>query len=427
MIKNVTTAILLFFSGIVFSYAWIYYPIAEKHTGDFLNQLRGGWSYARTWIYWDGKGIDIYGPWFAFLDYWIHESGVSRLTASRMLFIFHLVLNVVSSFLLLKIFRLWDGTALKKAIGIFLVVNFFPLIQALKQNVVENVQFFALVLFLIFFIQSAKRRCKATAVALGIGISAKTFPIILIPYLFFRRKYKIAMGALGVFAAIVMGVSWLKQVSFFEGLKGIFLFDDFLDGLNHHCNQALSGFIYRLFIQWDYSNLSSLTHPILTQEDFNLFQMARYTTVALCMICVAWSVLPSFRKTWFLESEKLMSLEIFILFSTLLLVLPHTQTYYFVLTLPAYLYLFNDYFSESGLKARTILLILSYFLIGIKLPFRLLEGVFPSPVACPYIQLTNLWNFPFYGLVILTILLITTYRQQCHKEIYSFVVGSGGM
>lgn len=427
MAKNVTAAILLLFSGVVFSYTWIYYPIAEKHTGDFLNQLRGGWSYAHTWIYWDGEGIDIYGPWFSFLDYWIHESGVSRLTASRMLFIFHLALNVVSSFLLLKIFRFWEGTALKKTIGIFLIVNFFPLIQALKQNVVENVQFFTLVLFLFFFIQSSKRRYKTTAVALGVGISAKTFPIILIPYLFLRRKYKITIGALGVFAAIVMGVSWLKQVSFSEGLKGIFLFNDLLEGLNYHCNQALSGFIYRLFVQWDYSNLSSLTHPILTPKGFKLFQMARYATVVLCMACVGWSVLPSFRKTWVLESKKLMSLEVFILFSMLLLALPHTQTYYFVLILPAYLYLFSDYFSKPGLGAKKILLVLSYFLIGIKLPFRILEWVFPSPVACPYIQLTNLWNFPFYGLVILTILLITTYRQQCHQEIHSFVVGSRGM
>lgn len=418
--RRIFPLVLSILSLAVFSYAWVYYPIAERHTGDFLNRLRGGWSFDHTWVYWDGSGIDVYGPLFTLLDYCIYQFQLERLTVLRVLFVLYLLLNIVTSFLLLKIFQFWQGAFLKKTIGIFLIVNFFPLIQALRQDVIENLQFFGLVLFIYFFAGRERRSSFRAALSLGLAICAKTFPVILVPYLAFRRQYAVVIGALTFFLAVTTGVASLKGITTLEGLRQMFLFSHALDALNFHQNQAISGFAYRLFAHFHYDNLISLTHPLLDQRRFVFFQATRYSLVLLIVMVTLWRVIPSLKRTWCAESKELIYFEISILLSLFLLVIPHTQIHYFLLTLPAYLLLFNLYFYselERG-KSKKGWLVLSYVLVGFKLPLRILDAIFPSPVACHYIQLTNLWNFPFYGNFLLLSLLGSSYRQRC-KEVWS--------
>ena len=152
------TAFLFLLAAVVFLYGWVYYPIVEKHSGDFLKRLRGGWSFDHTWIYWDGKGVDVYGPLFTLMDYYIHEFHLDRLVFLQGLFIFYLLLNLVTAYLLLKIFRFWNGNWLKRAWGVSIIVHFFPLIQAVKQDVIENLQLFAVIAFLYFFSYPHRRR-----------------------------------------------------------------------------------------------------------------------------------------------------------------------------------------------------------------------------------------------------------------------------
>lgn len=427
--KAIVTALLYLFSSVIFLYSFIYYPISQGHSGDFLNRLRGGMSFDNKWVYWDGRGMDIYGPLFTLLDYLIHHSQLERIVFLRILFSFYLVLLFITSFLLLKIFQFWDACHVKKATGIFLIVNFFPLTQALKQDVIENLQLFSLVLFMVFLTLYQRRRHLFAGISLGLSICAKTIPAVLIPYLLARRYKKMVIIAMVFFLTMVGGVSYLKEITIWEGLKNIFPFDSAFSfsphhGLDFHENQSIHGFTYRLFADIQYNNLSSVTHPSMPEQYRLTFEITRYLFLSLIILLVAWQVVPFFFKMRRLELPKLIYLEISILFALVLLALPHTEIYYFILTLPAYLLLFEMFFwKSSGFAPRRVchwirrgLLIFSYLLLGFRLPLKVLDYILPSSFACPYIQLTNLWNFPFYGLVILLVLLVNSYRQVGYSK-----------
>lgn len=209
----------------------------------------------------------------------------------------------------------------------------------------------------------------------------------------------------------------MKGITLLEGLMQMFLFNHALDALNFHQNQAISGFAHRLFAVFHYNDLSSLTHPRVEGGRYLLFERTQYLLMFLSVAIVGWQTLPHFLKTFRDNSVELIHFEISILFSMLLLIVPHTQIHYFILILPAYLFLFEYLFRHGGQRRWKSLLIFSYLLVGFRLPLKVLDIVLPPAAACPYLQLTNIWNFPFYGLLILLFVLIHCYRQQCSEEL----------
>lgn len=404
----------------MFFYCWIYYPLKEGHTGDFLNRLRGGESFNGQTIYWDGKGIDVYGPLFTLLDYGLHEGGLNQLMVVKGLFIFYLTIHLAGSFLMLKLFGFWNGSSLKRGIGIFLIVNFFPFIQAVRQNVIENLQFFSVILFLCFLTSKLQQRQVLSGIALGVAVCAKTIPILLVPYLLLRKQRRVVAAALIVFLLAATVASTLKEVTLLEGLKGIFFFKNAMEGLNFHQNQALSGFVYRLFVDFDFHSLSALTHPQIGEQKWVLYKIVYYPMLFLIVLWTALRVTPVFHKTFRRESKELFFFEVSIIFALFLLGAPHTEIYYFILILPAYLLLFDRLFSKPGNRFWKWALTLSYLLVGLRSPLRILDIILPLPVACPYIQLTNILNFPFYGVVLLLVLLVHFYRQTGREKIKAF-------
>ncbi len=123
-----------------------------------------------------------------------------------------------------------------------------------------------------------------------------------------------------------------------------------------------------------------------------------------------------FLKTYRLEKRELIYLELSILLTSLLLILPHTQTYYYGLILPGYFFLLDYFSGKPEARFKQILLIFSYALVGFRLPLRLLNLIFLPSNVCPYIQWTDVWNLRFYGVIILLSLLIREYRSLAKKK-----------
>ncbi len=412
--KKLLTLLLLFLSLIVFAYAWIYYPLREGHSGDFINLLKGGPCYE---AYWHGKGISVYGPIFTFMDDAIDRFQLNRPIVFHTLFIAYLIMTLLASFLLFKMFHFWEATWLKRSVAIFLIVNYFPTVQAIRQNLIENIQFFAVVLFIFFYAGRNKRAGIAAGISLGIGIGAKTLPIVLVPYLLIRRHYKIAAVALTVFLSSVAVVARLKGVTFLNGLTSVFFFNNKEILLEHPpLDQTIGGFVLRLFARVDYSASQLQWVSFLSPRQVQPFQATLILALIVLTALVAWLVLIPFLKTSRLEKRELIYLELSILLTFLLLILPHTHPYYYGLILPGYFFLLDYFSGKPEARFKQALLILSYVLVGFRLPLRLLNLIFLPSTVCPYIQWTDVWNLRFYGVAVLLFLLIHEYRSLCLHE-----------
>lgn len=164
---------------VAFGVGWVAYPIREGHTGDFLLALSH-----RPGSRWDGEGIG-YGPLFTLFDLCVRS--LSTPAVSRLMFAVNHVLMAASLFGLLRLLLPAARPHRAFSLAIFAWVNFYPNFQLIRQN---NVEIFEMALLTLMMTLLGRQRERAAGVALGLAIATKLAPIVLVPYLIWRRRWR---------------------------------------------------------------------------------------------------------------------------------------------------------------------------------------------------------------------------------------------
>ncbi|HEX8373144.1 MAG TPA: glycosyltransferase 87 family protein, partial [Chthoniobacterales bacterium] len=158
------------------------------------------------------------------------------------------------------------------AIGLTAVYlfNFHPSLQTLGLGQVNHITFFFLCLALVAFRRSAAPWMVALPLALAILL--KTYPALLVIFLFSARRYKEVFLTCAIFAVFVglslvtlpagVWTSWITEIM----PRGGFANNSIAPALNW--NQNINGFISRLFLENPFVNspwtASALAKPLAT-------------------------------------------------------------------------------------------------------------------------------------------------------------------
>jgi hypothetical protein len=402
IVKEIILTSLLLFTFLV---TWIYYPIAQGHGGDFIAMLS---NRENASIYWDGKGFG-YGPMFALYDFFLR--GYNDETAMQIMYFSNLLMLIFTIFILLKCFLPSPNSKIEIIIALFLWVLFYPTFQALRQNNVEITEIF----FLSIMLLSLKFNKSAVAgIALGFATSTKILPGILILYFFWRMKLKVVFFSLFTIIIIIFYVGFLKN----ENINDMLL--NFITTMSKpwpnssQANQALSGFVWREFSQFDFSNRVSIEEPKIID-----IKLAKIYTLVLTILFLCPIIYTFIKNAGFFPknkiSFKLEIIEIGLILTSLLLVLPHNHVHYFILISWVYIVAIREW---RGIKIKYFgdirrLIIISYLLLGMISFWRILDPLLISLGPITGVDIARLYNIPLYGALLLAFCLI-----QLHNIYY---------
>jgi hypothetical protein len=391
-------------SAVTFAYAWVYYPITRHHRGDFFALLS---HRDEPSPYWDGHGIG-YGPIFALYDLGLRP--FHDLLAMRLMYLINLGLLAAAFVILLRVLLPAPRTRRETLWALFVWTSFYPLTQLVRQNNIEITELFFLSLFLL---HTARRQPTRAGLALGLASSAKLVPIFLTPYLLWRRQWKTAAVGIGTLALMLTVVSAIK------GLGPLAAIDNWRHAATvqwnneWNNNQALSGFFWRLFSVARFDNELTAAYPQVLHADW-----ARTATAVASLAAVAATaallircqgIWPGPARDAAIEVS-----ELGIVFTVLLLVLPHSHTHYFGLIVWIYFIALRALMrDEPRLTARAQWLwALSYLLAGLLLPLRLADPLVRARLPVSLIEIAKLFSLPLFGVILGVVALAALYRAQ---------------
>ena len=378
-----------FVAALMLAYTWLYYPIAQGHDGDFLAMLSARENDAG---YWDGRGVG-YGPVFAIYDFAFR--GVTDLVALRVMYALNLAMLSMAFVVVLRCFLPAPRTSEELLGAVFLWLCFYPTFQALRQNNVEITE----LLFLVLMLDALRRRRDGLAgVCLGIAGATKILPFVLLFYFIWRRRFLL------VAASILTGVALLAIVMILHGETFSFLVTDWLSRTHssfpseYQNNQAVSGFIWRSFSQFDLSNRWTIEHPFVLNVS-----AAHKMTVSACCILLALVSAIILKRTGFWPpstiDQRLQTVEIAIVLIVMLLLLPHNHTHYFVLVSWIYIAALREWPQPVGSTKHWVfgLLALSYVFLGMLHFWRLFDPFLHRLGPVTGVDLARLASLPFLG------------------------------
>lgn len=124
----------------------------------------------------------FYGPVFALYDLALRP--LRDVPAMRVMFVLNHLLLAATFVMMIATFVPAPRSRRELILAAFAWVNFFPLVQLIRQN---NVEITELALLMGCFLCLKRRRDVAAGGLLGLAIGTKLIPLLLLPYFVWRR------------------------------------------------------------------------------------------------------------------------------------------------------------------------------------------------------------------------------------------------
>ncbi len=342
-------------------------------TDGFYSGLVTEWHEGTSWSY--GPILHLVTiPLFLFPD---------RDTAYRFLLFVAAGGFVVTGLLLIWHLRreLPNGYALAGLI--FVVFNFAPALEALGQR---NVELLELLLISAAFVTFGSRRDTATGFLLGLAAGVKYLPAVLIPALFLARRRRagaVSMTTLAVIAVVTqLTLGWQNNLL----LRTVVDVDSEINFFDHPQNQALSGFIMRAV--GDQGNES--------------------TGIAISIVVLIAAGLALCFWLWSRRGSSDWSIQWSILLTSVLLLIPHGESYYLCLLIPPFAVAFSR-LCVMGRTWKWVLFLVAYSVVAWPVPMSIVEAVVDSVIGRHVwlFQWTHENSIPMIGTLALLFLLFS--------------------
>lgn len=371
------------------AYAWVYYPIAQGHGGDFIAMLSGRQVDAG---YWNGTGMG-YGPVFALYDFLFR--GVADLPAMRAMYAVNLAMLLLAFLVALQRFLPAPRTLEETAAAAFLWVCFYPTFQALRQNNVEITE----LLFLVLMLQALQKGRQVLAgVCLGIAGATKILPFVLVAYFIWRRRFTPAVVSILTGLGLSVLVIWLKGETLGVSLSAWWSGTQNPWPSEFQNNQAISGIVWRAFSHFDLSTRVTIETPLVLNA-----AAAGNVTIGVCLALFGLVAAIMIKRTGLWPrptgDQRVETVEIAIVLISMLLLVPHNHTHYFILIAWMYLAALREWPQPAGAEGRWVfaLLVLSYMLLGLLTVWRLFDPFLRGLGPVTGIDLARLASLPFFG------------------------------
>lgn len=385
-----------------FTYGWIYFPISVGHRGDFFAMMT---AREEPLSHWSGEGFG-YGPIFALYEFLLRP--VSDIVAMRLMFTLNHILMAAAFIILLKTFVPTPRSPRELSIAMLIWANFYPLVQAMRQNNVEVTELFFLSLGALFF---SRGREGGAGIALGLAGATKVVPLLIVPYLVWRRRWRMALFALTTFTVVAAMVAWLKGFWPWNGLQTLGQAASTGWANQHINNQSLIGLTLRAFSTFDLgSDPKTAAFPKLTDAATPLA-----LGIGLVVGSIAAVVVTFWRRVGIVARRATPNVELteqILVLTVILLGLPFSQTHYYSLVIAGYFALIRPLASGELPPVAKGAAVASFGLLGLLAPMRLLDPVVLSfsPLTMP--ELWKLWSLPCAGGILLAVALSALHQQQ---------------
>jgi Glycosyltransferase family 87 len=258
----------------------------------------------------------------------------------------------------------------------FLVLNYYPLYEALIQR---NIEIFELLLIVAAMTLYARRRDALAGGLVGLAAMTKFLPGIFVPYFVLKGRWRaiwtavVIIGLLGVLAQGTLG--WEHNWVLIQLRQGSYL--------EYQLNQSVSGALLRLARS-------------VGLHDYGI----ALSRAILVILAVALA-----RVMWRFRSRGHWKLEWSVLIVAMIMLLPHNQNYYLVFLLIPYAVLLG--MVKNGAIQRwesKALIVVSFVLTGWPIPLSLLDRALGQPAA----ELLLWLSVPVWGVGLLVVVLIKT-------------------
>jgi hypothetical protein len=404
---NAVDVALAALSSLTFLYAWIYYPISQGLRGDFFALLSHRDDPSP---YWNGQGIG-YGPIFALYDLMLRP--FHDRAAMLLMYAVNITLVTATFVLLIRVFLPAPRTRRELLLALFIWSSFYPLAQLVRQNNIEITELFFLALFLLYLTRDQQYRA---GIALGLATSAKLVPIFLVPYLLWRRRWKTALLAITTLIVMLAGVAALK------GLGPAAAIDNWRHAASAHWdnewnnNQAFSGFFWRFFSEPSFTSDVALAYPHVMHESW-----ARIATMSTALLAMLGTAVVFIRRAGIWPSTAnadIEATELVIVFTVILLCLPHSHTHYFGLVVWIYFIALRAMLRDDPpLPARAQwMFVLSYVLAGLLIPLRLADPIIRRRLPVSLVEISKLYSLPLIGIVLAVLATFVVHRIQLRRQ-----------
>jgi|CXWL01.1.fsa_nt_gi hypothetical protein len=387
---------------LAFAYGWIYFPIVSQHRGDFFFMLT---NRETSVAHWNGQGFG-YGPIFALYDLVLRP--LPDLLAMRLTFVMNHLLLAITFLLLIQTYLPAPRTDREVSLALFAWVNFYPLVQTLRQNNVEVTELFFLSLAGFYLSRAHEGRAGA---ALGMAGATKFLPLMLLPYLLWRRRWRMVAMALVAFGATATLVAALKGFLPWNGFETLGTAASTGWANQHLNNQGLIAVALRAFSTFDLTKDSqTAAFPRVSDAEAAISVGLGLVAVAvLTVVAVLWRRvgLVARRSTHRPElTEQLLVLTVIILS------LPFAHTHYFCLVVAGYIALIRPMLRQELPPTAARLAVLSFCILGLLAPMRLLDPLVLRLFPLSLVDLWKLWSLPSLGAILLALALVSLHRVQ---------------
>ena len=293
-------------------------------------------------------------------------------------------------------------------IAFFLWIFFYPTFQALRQNNIEITE-----LFFILLMLNALRLNKEffAGFFLGMAGATKILPLVLILYFLWRRRLKIVMTSIVTFTSIFMFVIYLKNETFNEAIISWWMHASWPFPKEFQNNQAISGFVWRAFSDFNFTTRFNIEHPYVWNPV--LAKVVTYVLTSNLIIIVTVLMLKGSKMSSRKVDAKIESIEIAIVLTTMLLIIPHNHTHYFILTCWVYLASLREWKIQLNKSQVFIGLTMgaSYILLGLLHFWRILDPMLFEYYPLTGVDLARLASIPFFGAILCLIVLLCLHNQ----------------
>lgn len=385
--------------------------------------LREGKSCYNVWIHLGGDNYCgySYGSFFAILlipfTYLPNPVPALIWLIANIFFLFRIG-KILSLYLNFKAFT-------PRQIALFGILSFILTSRFLMANF-EMVQ---MTIFLVFICLEVVYRTQnkkpiGAGILLGLGIVIKVIPIILIPYLLYRKAWKPVGIAILTFTACI-----LLPALFFGWSFNLQLLTDWVNVINPANSEfvtnqneygegvnSLSGFVSGYFTDFPSTVDAPFDRNIANLNERQIFNLLNVLRLLFVM-----STLYFLRsRPWFkFKSNQHTFWELSYIMGVVPLIFPHQQKYAFFFLAPATFYLIHFLMSSyieqnKGLKFKLVTFGLVLFLLTSILTTSGIIGVYLSNIASYYKLIT------FGAIFLLICLAISTPTIQNEKDIQSY-------